>query len=122
MKILELYYEPIISGQTAHVLPLSKGLVSRGHEVTVVLPTCLNAISSEYQDAGVKVRLLQMQKLLWPIKSIIAFLYLLHREKFEIVHIHSQEAGITARFLSWVKGVKNIFYTPQTIDIRQDHQ
>ena len=119
MKILQVYYEPFLSGQTTHVLSLSKGLVLRGHDVTVVLPEILRAISSEYVDSGVKVISLPMRKLFWPMKSIIAFLNLLKHERYEIVHVHSQEAGVVARCLSWLARSKKIFYTPQTIDIRQ---
>jgi glycosyltransferase involved in cell wall biosynthesis len=53
------------------------------------------------------------------MKSIIAFLNLLRRERYEIVHVHSQEAGVVARCLSWLGKARHIFYTPQTIDIRQ---
>jgi len=119
LKILQVYYEPLLSGQTTHVQSLSKGLVLRGHDVTVVLPDILRAISSEYMDAGVKVVSLPMRKLFWPMKSIIAFLNLLQRERYEIVHVHSQEAGVMARCLSWLGRAQKIFYTPQTIDIRQ---
>jgi glycosyltransferase involved in cell wall biosynthesis len=120
LKILQIYYEPLLSGQTTHVLSLSKGLVLRDHDVTVVLPDMLRAISSEYVDAGVKVVSLSMRKLFWPMKSIIAFLNLLRRERYEIVHVHSQEAGVIARCLSWLGRAQKIFYTPQTIDIRQN--
>jgi glycosyltransferase involved in cell wall biosynthesis len=119
LKILQVYYEPLLSGQTTYVESLSKGLVLRGHDVTVVLPEILRAISSEYVDSGVKVISLPMRKLFWPMKSIIAFLNLLKHERYEIVHVHSQEAGVVARCLSWLARSKKIFYTPQTIDIRQ---
>jgi glycosyltransferase involved in cell wall biosynthesis len=71
-------------------------------------------------DSGVKVVSLPMRKLFWPMKSIIAFLNLLRRERYEIVHVHSQEAGVVARCLSWLGRSQKIFYTPQTIDIRQN--
>jgi glycosyltransferase involved in cell wall biosynthesis len=60
-----------------------------------------------------------MRKLLWPVKSIVSFLNLLRRERYEIVHVHSQEAGTTARWLARLACVRRICYTPQTIDIRQ---
>lgn len=119
MKILQIYYEPQPSGQTTHVLSLSKGLVLRGHDVTVVLPAILRAISSQYMDSGVKVVSLPMRKLLWPMKSIVAFLNLIRHERYEIVHVHSQEAGVVARWLAWLGRARNVVYTPQTIDIRQ---
>lgn len=119
LKILEVYYEPLLSGQTTHVLSLSKGLVLHGHDVTVVLPDILRAVFSEYVDNGVKVVSLPMRKLIWPVKSILAFLNLLLREKYEIVHIHSQEAGGVARCLAWLGRVQKLFYTPQTIDIHK---
>src|SRR4030042_1908632 len=119
LKILQIYYEPLLSGQTTHVLSLSKELVMRGNDVTVVLPDIFRAVANEYIEAGVKVVSLPMRKLVWPMKSIFTLLNLLRQEKFEIVHVHSQEAGIIARFLAWLGRAKKIFYTPQTIDIRQ---
>ena len=119
MKILQVYYEPQPSGQTAHVLSLSQGLVLRGHDVTVVIPAFLRAASGKYLDAGVKVVSLPMRKLLWPMRSLVALLNLLCRERYEIVHVHSQEAGAVARWLAWLGGARKVVYTPQTIDIRQ---
>ena len=121
MKILQIYYEPIPSGQTTHVLSLSKGLVLRGHDVTVVLPDVLQALSREYQEGGVRVISIPMRKIYWPLRSMVVFLNLLREEKYEIVHVHSQEAGITARWLARLGGSRRIFYTPQTVDIRKDN-
>jgi glycosyltransferase involved in cell wall biosynthesis len=119
LKILQIYYEPLLSGQTTHVQSLSKELILRGNDVTVVLPDILREVENEYIEAGVKVVSLPMRKLVWPMKSILALLNLLREENYEIVHVHSQEAGIIARFLAWLGRAQKIFYTPQTIDIRQ---
>jgi glycosyltransferase involved in cell wall biosynthesis len=119
LKVLQIYYEPAPSGQTAHVLSLSKGLHTRGHDITVVLPDRLQAVSQDYLNAGVKVIALPMRKIIWPVKSIVALLNLVRRERFEIVHVHSQEAGMIARWLVRLGGVRKVCYTPQTIDIRQ---
>jgi glycosyltransferase involved in cell wall biosynthesis len=118
LKILQIYYEPLLSGQTTHVQSLSKGLVLRGHDVTVVLPDILRTVSKEYMDSGVKVVTLPMRKLVWPMKSNIELLNLLRQERYEIVHVHSQEAGIIARCVAWIGRAQKIYYTPQTIDIR----
>jgi glycosyltransferase involved in cell wall biosynthesis len=59
-----------------------------------------------------------MQKLVWPIKSIVVLLNLLRQERYEIVHVHSQEAGVLGRCLAWLGRAQKILYTPQTIDIR----
>lgn len=89
--------------------------------MTVVLPEVIRAIASAYIDAGVKVVLLPMRKLIWPMKSIITFLNLFRSKRYDIVHVHSQEAGVIARCLSWLGRAQKRFYTPQTIDIRQSH-
>ena len=60
-----------------------------------------------------------MRKLFWPLSSIIALVRLVRQENLDLVHIHSQEMGLTARPLVWLAGAHAIFYTPQTIDIRQ---
>jgi glycosyltransferase involved in cell wall biosynthesis len=43
----------------------------------------------------------------------------LQHERYDLVHVHSQEAGFTARWLARFGGIRTIFYTPQTVDIRQ---
>jgi glycosyltransferase involved in cell wall biosynthesis len=109
----------MISGQTTHVLSLSKELVLRGHDVTVIFPDALREAYKEFNDAGIKVIILPMGKLIWPIQSMYEFLNLIKQDRFEIIHVHSQEAGIIARWLAKLGNAPKIFYTPQTIDIRQ---
>ena len=118
MRILQIYYEPIPSGQTAHVVSLSKGLVLRGHDVTVVLPDLLQSVAHEYRDGGVEVISLPMRKLFWPVKSVATFVNLIRLQKYDLVHVHSQEAGVIARGLVYLGGTRRVFYTPQTVDIR----
>ncbi|NJD60842.1 MAG: glycosyltransferase family 4 protein [Anaerolineae bacterium] len=109
----------MISGQTTHVLSLSKELVLRGHDVTVIFPDAIREAHREFNAAGIKVIILPMGKLIWPMQSMREFMRVIQQERFEIIHVHSQEAGIIARWLSKVGNAPNIFYTPQTIDIRQ---
>jgi glycosyltransferase involved in cell wall biosynthesis len=119
LRILQIYYEPRISGQTTHVLSLARFLDKDRYQITVVLPTHLQHCEPAFLQTGAKVVLLPLRKLFWPLSAVIALIRLIREGKMDVVHIHSQEMGLTARPLTWLAGARNIFYTPQTIDIRQ---
>lgn len=117
-KVLIVYYEPQRSGQTTHVLNLVRGLNKDKFEVTLILPVHLFQSQTHFTRMGVSIFPLPMRKLLWNPISIIKLAQLVHKESFDIVHVHSQEAGIMVRFVSKIAGAKKIVYTPQCTNIR----
>jgi glycosyltransferase involved in cell wall biosynthesis len=119
LKILLLYYEPQASGQTTHVLSLAHGLVEHEHDVTVVLPDKLGRPVAAFQQIGVRTIPLPLSKVLWSRLTIGAVNRVVRESDYDIVHIHSQEAGMPARPVARLAGARTIFYTPQTIDIRR---
>ena len=119
MKILLLYYEPQRSGQTRHVLSLAEGLDRRHYSLTVALPENLKPSIEAFQRTGVKVVPLRMGKVVWAIEAIATLIHLVRDEDFDVVHIHSQEASLLGRLVTWAAGARAILYTPQTIDIRR---
>ena len=121
LKILLVYYEPFQSGQTAHVLSLVQGLERHEYALTIVLPDFLKPAIEKFHQSGVQVYPLPIRKLVWQLEGVKRYFDLIRHENFDIVHIHSQEAGLTARILTLVAGKKHIVYTPQTIDIRNSH-
>ena len=119
LKILQVYYEPIPSGQSTHVLALTRCLAQKGHEVSVVLPDRLvQQIDPSFLPAA-QIIALPLQKIFWKPDAVFQFARLVARGGYQIVHVHSQEAGLIARPLAKLAGAKSIVYTPQTIDIRQ---
>ena len=119
MRILLLYYEPQPSGQTAHVLSLARGLDRHLHHITVVLPEHLEESIAAFQQTGVRVVPLPLRKLAWTPGAVAALVRLVREQHFDIVHIHSQEAGLVARLLTRLAGSHAILYTPQTLDIQR---
>lgn len=117
LKILLVYYEPIQSGQTTHVLSLVNGLDHRRYNLSVVLPNHLEKSILLFRRAGVQVYPLPMGKVVWKFGGIIKIIQLLRQERFDIVHVHSQEAGLMMRVLTTITGIKHVIYTPQTVDI-----
>lgn len=119
LRLLLIYYEPHASGQTTHVLSLARGLDRRRYQVTVVLPDRLRESVTAFRRLGVEVVPLPLRKVLWPRSAILAVSRLIRERKADIVHIHSQEAGLAGRVVAWLSGAPAIVYTPQTIDIRR---
>lgn len=119
LKILFVYYEPLASGQTTHVLSLVRGLDKTQFQIQVVLPDLLQELTPQFEAAGARVLALPMRRLMWKPAAVSGLLRVIRSERPDIVHIHSQEAGMVARPFAWLAGAKNIFYTPQTIDIRR---
>lgn len=119
LKVLLIYYEPIPSGQTTHVLSLARGLDRQKHHITVILPANLQRSVVAFRQAGVTVRPLPLRKVVWPPHAVAAMARLIRREKVDVVHVHGQEAGLLARIIAWVAGARVIVYTPQVIDIRR---
>ena len=119
LRLLLIYYEPHASGQTTHVLSLARGLDRSRYQVTVVLPDRLRESVTAVRRLGVEVVPLPLRKVLWPPSAILAVSRLIRERKADIVHIHSQEAGLAGRVVAWLCRAPAIVYTPQTIDIRR---
>jgi glycosyltransferase involved in cell wall biosynthesis len=119
LNVLLVYYEPMPAGQTAHVLSLALGLDSGKHRVTVVLPAGLERSIAAFRRAGVEVVPLPLRKVAWPPRAVLALARLIRQQDVDIVHIHSQEAGLLGRVVARMARAQGVIYTPQTIDIRR---
>lgn len=119
VKVLLVYYEPMPSGQTTHVLSLASGLDRREYRLTVVLPSHLSRSAAAFRSVGVEVIPLSLHKLIWAPQAVVALASLIRRRDPDIVHVHSQEAGLLGRLVGWIAGARKVVYTPQVIDIRR---
>ncbi len=119
LRVLLVYYEPQASGQTTHVLSLVQGLDPRRFDLTVVLPECLPLAAAELQRHGARVVALPLRKVAWSPHAVTGFVRLIREWRPDVIHIHSQEAGLVARPLARLAGPQPILYTPQTIDLRR---
>lgn len=119
LKVLLVYYEPQSSGQTAHVLSLARGLDRQRFDITVVLPEDLERPAADLMQAGARVVPLCLHKLVWHPQAILGLARLVRELPADIVHIHSQEAGLIARPVARLAGAGAVLYTPQTIDVRR---
>ena len=99
------------------MLSLARGLERHAYQITVVLPEHLDRSIAAFRQAGVQVVPLPLRKVAWRPGAVAPFLRLVREQGFDVVHIHSQEAGLVARPLARLAGARAILYTPQTIDI-----
>jgi glycosyltransferase involved in cell wall biosynthesis len=72
-----------------------------------------------FRDAGVKVVPLRLSKVIWSPRVFSQLARLIRDERVDVVHVHSQEAGIPGRLMARIAGVRRVIYTPQTIDVRR---
>ncbi|MCK4824134.1 glycosyltransferase, partial [bacterium] len=119
LQLLQVYFEPQSSGQTTHVLSLAQGLDKDKYAITVILPSQLRQSITSFRQTGVSVVPLPMGNVLWKPQSIISLMRLIWGRKFDIIHVHSQEAGLLVRIIARAAGAKVIIYTPQCTNIRQ---
>jgi glycosyltransferase involved in cell wall biosynthesis len=52
-------------------------------------------------------------------QAVVTLARLIRRQDIDIVHVHSQEAGLLGRLVARAAGARRVIYTPQTIDIRR---
>ncbi len=119
IRLLYVYYEPNPSGQTEHILTLVQRLDRKRFEITVVLPDLLESQAVRFAETGAQVVLLPIRKLFWQPAAFSGLWRIIRQGKYDIVHVHSQEAGMVARLLARLAGAKGLFYTPHTINIRR---
>lgn len=119
LRLLLVYYEPNPSGQTEHILTLVERLDRQRFEVTVVLPDLLEGQVSRFASTGAQVVTLPIRKIFWQPKAVAGLWRIIRQGRYDIVHVHSQEAGMVARPLARLAGAKALFYTPHTINIRR---
>lgn len=119
IRLLYVYYEPNPSGQTEHIQTLVQRLDRQRFDITVVLPDLLESQAARFAETGARVVLLPIRKLFWRPTALSGLWRIIRQGNFDIVHVHSQEAGIVARFLARLAGARGLFYTPHTINIRR---
>ena len=117
MRVAEVFYEPIHSGQAVHVLSLAQHLDRRQCTLHVCYPAGDERTRRRLAELGVAGHPWPMGK--WQNAGpFLALLRLVRQEHIHIVHVHSQFAGIWARPAARLAGA-GVVYTPQTIRIRQ---
>jgi glycosyltransferase involved in cell wall biosynthesis len=90
--------------------------------VSVVLPADLDRSIGAFQAIGVDVIPLPLRKVFWHPRSVFSLVRLVGLGSVrapDVVHIHSQEAGLLGRATAWMGGAKAVVYTPQVVDIRR---
>jgi len=78
-----------------------------------------SSFSRALEQAGAQVLPLALRKALWSPRAVVALMRLIRRSGIDLVHVHSQEAGLLARLVACLAGAPAVIYTPQTIDIRR---
>ena len=117
IRVLQVVYEPIHSGQSVHVLSLAEHLPADQFELSVVYPASDELMRRHLDELHVPGYPWPMSR--WRnLRAPLSLCHLLRREHIDILHVHGQFAGLWARPAARLAGVP-VVYTPQTIRIRQ---
>jgi glycosyltransferase involved in cell wall biosynthesis len=118
MRIVQLITRLIIGGAQQNVLLTCRGLLRRGHDVTLLTGPetgVEGAMFDVAQDYGIRVELVKnLRRNILPLKDVCAIPELiraLRRLKPDIVHTHSSKAGILGRFTARLAGVPVVIHT-----------
>jgi glycosyltransferase involved in cell wall biosynthesis len=94
------------------LLPLIDAQIANGDEVVAL------CAEDEYvkglREAGYRVETLSLSRGMNPInhlQSIWVISWFLHREKFDLVHVHTPLAALIGRIAAWFSGVPLVVYT-----------
>jgi len=94
------------------LLPLIDAQIANGDEVVAL------CAEDEYvkglREAGYRVETLSLSRGMNPInhlQSIWVISWFLHREKFDLVHVHTPVAALIGRIAAWLSGVPLVVYT-----------
>ena len=118
MKIVQIITRLIVGGAQANVLLTCRGLIDRGHDVTLLTGPETGPEGDMFETAqeyGVGVRIVDsMRRNIHPHKDIHAFVdltKLLRAIRPDIVHTHSSKAGILGRFAGRSSGYPAVVHT-----------
>ncbi len=118
MRIAQVITRLIIGGAQQNVLLTCRGLLRRGHDVTLLTGPetgVEGAMFDVAQEYGIRVELVEiLLRNILPVKDLCAIPELvkaLRRLKPDIVHTHSSKAGILGRFAARLAGVPVVIHT-----------
>ncbi len=118
MKVVQLITRLIVGGAQQNVLLTCRGLLQRGHDVTLLIGPETGVEGSMLDvatDYGIRVRVIHhLRRNLLPLRDIRAVPELvkaLRQLRPDIVHTHSSKAGILGRFAARLGGVPVVIHT-----------
>lgn len=108
MKVLMVEGAHELGGQARHVFDLAKGLVERGHEVSVA---CARAeAAARLQRAAIPCYRLPFRPV-FDFSTLAALVRIIRSSDFDIVHSHGVRAGLVARVAAKLAGGCRIIHT-----------
>lgn len=94
------------------LLPLVDDMTARGWDVTAVCSAGPSV--SSLRAKGYKIETVPIQRSLNPIfalRSILALVFLFHRERYDVVHVHTPVAAMIGRIAAFLARVPLVVYT-----------
>jgi glycosyltransferase involved in cell wall biosynthesis len=117
-RVLQLLTRLAVRGVPRHVLDLSEGLLTRGHQVEVVAGQSEADEGSLWEEAGQRgipaTYLPGLQRALSPAADAAAFArlwQLIRRTRPDLVHTHISKAGVLGRLAASLAGVRAVVHT-----------
>ena len=120
LKILRVIARLNIGGPALHVWTLSEDLSKHNFETTLVVGECDSGEKSYDEENQLKPTRFQLIRLktmgrvvrgLSDLKTLMALIQIMRRERPQIVHTHTAKAGVLGRIAAWITGVPVVVHT-----------
>jgi L-malate glycosyltransferase len=105
MKIMEIVSGTRVNGAILHCLLLSRELVRRGHQVTLVCRPG-SWISRQMVDGPIDCVRSDLHR--WPPDELRRIAGIIRQRQIEVVHTHTSRANFFGILLRWMTGVPNV--------------
>jgi len=115
IKILESYYEPLLSGITVHIGQIIQGLRNENFKFYVLCSTNDNKISKYYKNLNVPFTIVPKAKY-FSFRGMIEIIKFIYKQKIDIVHIHNLQSMFWANLPKIFFPKTKFYFTPQVID------
>jgi glycosyltransferase involved in cell wall biosynthesis len=114
MKILRVINELRNGGVQLRLMRVTRALVQRGHDVTVLCIEAEGPNAAALREAGVRV-VERRVKRWWSLREAWALSRWMRREKFDIVHSHNFRQNMLATMAARMAGVRGVFAQVHTM-------
>lgn len=129
IKVLEIL-EATVGGTRRHLISLVEGIDKASFHLELAAPASRQGsiddtgFIQDVNELGLTLHVVDMKRqisFVSDIKALLRLFFLIRREKYHLVHVHSSKAGFLGRIAAWLNGVP-VIYTPNGLYFLDSNQ